>query len=593
MGRPGVAGASDGLAARGDDGGTATESAPFAWLGGSSVARAASGPVDREAAAGAIESKLNAADASASEPVPDHLQTKFAAAGADVSDVRLHTGSSSASAAEAVSARAFAVGQDVHFGAGQFQPGTDGGDRLIAHELAHTVQQRGTSGAPQFGLEISQPHDPAEVEADQFADAIVNGSPRAAGLPTLTPGSIARKIARWADASSAGAVVAIIERATPAQLEQIRAALGDAQGSGDELVPVELPGYAGYLNRDDIPELYAMAERRHGTPEPGPLRGGAGPLVSARDAHLRLTRYVRPAEELSQRVMRDVAEGRITHMEGREAAAGGRSALREATRESLSPGGRATSEAIEPHGVTLGQLADRYAVRALENSPELRAQYGITTVTRGEAATERAITAIRDSEEVSRAIIAAAGRPNPVMTGASRVMRVAGPVMVGTQVAVGSYRVLTAEEGEHMWTAGEEISSFAGGSLGASAGGVVLSTLGAVAVGAGLTVTAPVAIVVSILVVGGMAMAGSWAGQSIWDRHVDHDSLRHWELEFSRAIDSFARASTGDRIAAGMGTLGLAAGGGYGGLMERDRRRMMEESRRPPPREATSGGEAP
>jgi hypothetical protein len=174
-------------------------------------------------------------------------------------------------------------------------------------------------------------------------------------------------------------------------------------------------------------------------------------------------------------------------------------------------------------------------------------------------------------------------------------MRVAGPVMVGAQVAVGSYRVLTAEEGEHMWTAGEEISSFAGGTLGASAGGVVLSTLGAVAVGAGVVVSAPVAIVVSILVVGGMAMAGSWAGQSIWDRHVDHDSMRHWELEMSRAIEAFSRASTGDRIAAGMGTLGLAAGGGYGGLMERDRRRVMEEMRRPPPSamDSTSGGEAP
>jgi hypothetical protein len=337
-----------------------------------------------------------------------------------------------------------------------------------------------------------------------------------------------------------------------------------------------------------------MAERRHGTPEPGPLRGGAGPLVSAADAHLRLTRYVRPAEELSQRVMRDVAEGRITHMEGRAEAAGGRSALREATREGLSPGGRATSEAIEPSAVTLGELADRYAVRALEQNPALRAEYGITTVTRGEAATERAITAIRDSEQVSEAIIRAAGRTNPVMTGASRVMRVAGPVAVGAQVAVGTYRVLSAEEGEHMWTAGEEISSFTGGTLGASAGGVVLSTLGAVAVGAGVVVSAPVAIVVSILVVGGMAMAGSYAGQSIWDRHVDHDSLRHWELEMSRAIDSFARASMGDRMAAGMGTLGLAAGGGYGGLMERDRRRVAEEMRRPPPPPpATSGGEAP
>ncbi|HUQ04532.1 MAG TPA: DUF4157 domain-containing protein [Kofleriaceae bacterium] len=560
--------------------------------------RSASGPVDRDAAAGAIESKLAAAGGSGGEAVPEHLQEKFAAAGTDVSGVRVHTGSESASAAEAVSARAFAVGQDVHFGAGQYKPGTNDGDTLIAHELAHTVQQRGSSGTPQFGLEISQPHDPAEVEADQFAEAIVNGSPSASGVPTLRAGGVQRKIMRWADPDSGARCAAAIEAATHEQLDRMRQVLGDAQGSPDPLIAIEIPGYAGYVSRADVPELYAMAERRFG--DTRAASRGAGPLVSARDAHLRLSQYTGPAQELSQRVMRDIAEGRVSHLDGRAEAAEGRNALREATRERLSPGGRATSEAIEPRGATLAELADRYALRALQENPALRARFNITNAVRGDAATEAAIIAIRDSEQVSLAIVEAAGRSNRVMTGASQVVRVAGPVLVGAQIAVGGYRVLTAEEGEHMWTAGEELSSFAGGTLGASAGGVVLSTLGAVAVGAGVVVSAPVAIVVSILVVGGMAMAGSWAGQSVWDRHVDHDSMHHWEIEFQRAIATFARASTGDRIAAGMGTLGLAAGGGYGGLMDRDRRRMMEEMRRPPPPpprssggDSTSGGEAP
>src|SRR5204863_9288507 len=46
------------------------------------------------------------------------------------------------SAARDISAQAFTYGQDIYFGAGRYQPGTEGGRELLAHELAHTVQQR-------------------------------------------------------------------------------------------------------------------------------------------------------------------------------------------------------------------------------------------------------------------------------------------------------------------------------------------------------------------------------------------------------------------------------------------------------------------
>ena len=46
-------------------------------------------------------------------------------------------------AADALNARAFTVGQDMFFGPGQFAPDTSAGQRLIAHETAHTVQQQG------------------------------------------------------------------------------------------------------------------------------------------------------------------------------------------------------------------------------------------------------------------------------------------------------------------------------------------------------------------------------------------------------------------------------------------------------------------
>lgn len=61
--------------------------------------------------------------------------------GADFSRVRLHMGSAAGETAENIHARAFTVGQDIAFGAGRYSPGTDEGMRLLAHELAHVVQQ--------------------------------------------------------------------------------------------------------------------------------------------------------------------------------------------------------------------------------------------------------------------------------------------------------------------------------------------------------------------------------------------------------------------------------------------------------------------
>lgn len=61
--------------------------------------------------------------------------------GHDFSRVRIHADAQAADSAHAVRARAYTVGQDVVFGAGQFSPGTTEGKRLLAHELTHTVQQ--------------------------------------------------------------------------------------------------------------------------------------------------------------------------------------------------------------------------------------------------------------------------------------------------------------------------------------------------------------------------------------------------------------------------------------------------------------------
>jgi hypothetical protein len=58
----------------------------------------------------------------------------------DLSGVRVHTGGEAANVASSINARAFTQGQDVFFGAGEYRPGTPEGDHVLAHELAHTVQ---------------------------------------------------------------------------------------------------------------------------------------------------------------------------------------------------------------------------------------------------------------------------------------------------------------------------------------------------------------------------------------------------------------------------------------------------------------------
>jgi Domain of unknown function (DUF4157) len=100
--------------------------------------------------------------------LPPSLAGRFARGlGASVDDVRVHTDARADALARSVSARAFATGTDVHFARGEYRPDTPAGDALIAHEVAHTEQQR---GAPAAGpMAVSNPGDAMELEADAVA----------------------------------------------------------------------------------------------------------------------------------------------------------------------------------------------------------------------------------------------------------------------------------------------------------------------------------------------------------------------------------------------------------------------------------------
>jgi outer membrane protein OmpA-like peptidoglycan-associated protein len=87
-------------------------------------------------------------------PVRAHMESHF---GADFGSVRVHTDPAAGASAQDVSARAYTVGSDVVFAQGEYAPATDQGRRLIAHELAHVVQQGGASDhASRDGRPVAQ-----------------------------------------------------------------------------------------------------------------------------------------------------------------------------------------------------------------------------------------------------------------------------------------------------------------------------------------------------------------------------------------------------------------------------------------------------
>ncbi|HIH44490.1 MAG TPA: DUF4157 domain-containing protein [Candidatus Methanoperedenaceae archaeon] len=84
--------------------------------------------------------------------------------GHDFSGVRVHADAKAAEAAQAVDAQAFTMGRDVVFGKWQYAPGTSRGQRLLAHELTHVVQQHGVDAIaghdffiPQGRIELDAP----------------------------------------------------------------------------------------------------------------------------------------------------------------------------------------------------------------------------------------------------------------------------------------------------------------------------------------------------------------------------------------------------------------------------------------------------
>lgn len=82
-------------------------------------------------------------------PLEHHL-------GADLSDVEVHTGTQADASAKAVSAQAYTAGRHIVFAEGRYRPDTIEGNKLLAHELTHVVQQRAQPNAPDLQRQPAQ-----------------------------------------------------------------------------------------------------------------------------------------------------------------------------------------------------------------------------------------------------------------------------------------------------------------------------------------------------------------------------------------------------------------------------------------------------
>ena len=103
--------------------------------------------------------------------------------GQDFARVRVHTDAKAAESARALNAKAYTVGQDVVFAAGQYQPATTSGRQLIAHELTHVVQQS-AAGAPRFQAKVGNDyeHTPCHDDTDKNAATLTEQEEKAATM---------------------------------------------------------------------------------------------------------------------------------------------------------------------------------------------------------------------------------------------------------------------------------------------------------------------------------------------------------------------------------------------------------------------------
>ncbi|MDQ0821184.1 hypothetical protein QFZ79_003558 [Arthrobacter sp. V4I6] len=177
------------------------------------------------------------------EPVRADMEGRL---GHSFSDVRVHTGEAAHNSASSVNAHAYTVGSNIVFQRDKYEPGSDGGRTMLAHELTHVVQQRSgpvDGTATGTGVRVSDPSDRFEREAAATAERAMSGPAAPAVAQRIEAGSAV--VQRDADEDTAqGSFVAgaAVQREEEEQEETAQGTFVDGQAVQRDEAEEEEPG---------------------------------------------------------------------------------------------------------------------------------------------------------------------------------------------------------------------------------------------------------------------------------------------------------------------------------------------------------------
>jgi hypothetical protein len=158
------------------------------------------------------------------------LEARF---GHDFGRVRVHTDAKAAESARAVNALAYTVGGDIVFGSGQYRPTTPWGQRLLAHEATHVLQQRDIASGS--ALSPSLQMDSAEATSEREAEAVANRFTSAEGLVVSGIGQREGHVSRQIDEEESQ------------RREPVRDLLGDPLPYREAMEQTERGSYEEYM----------------------------------------------------------------------------------------------------------------------------------------------------------------------------------------------------------------------------------------------------------------------------------------------------------------------------------------------------------
>jgi hypothetical protein len=193
------------------------------------------------------------------EPLDRETRARFEPVfGHRFDEVRVHADDDAAVSAAALGAAAYTVGDDLVFAAGRYRPSSGEGQALLAHELAHVVQQDDSTGSARSvpSLDVSRPGDHLERDARHAAQRALAGQSAPVGERGAAAGVIARE-----EADQTPAIPAQTGATGGVTVQEVSAAHGVEQHSSRLNTTYEVP-WTVWIENDVL--LFEFSNTRGG-----------------------------------------------------------------------------------------------------------------------------------------------------------------------------------------------------------------------------------------------------------------------------------------------------------------------------------------